>query len=611
MKLSQALVTKLPIRRLAALVIGPLFAWIAWVSFHDLSNHYRDYVNAQDAARRLVVLEAAREVVNKAEIEYIAGFAYVVTRLPEAGAILAAQQSGTDTAVAEAELLEFGPEYEELGVLDEFGNIVEFARTIPAIREQARREDFQALEVEADFAAFFDEYRKLQSRLFVGPSGDLHAEFERVREVSQAIREYKNLIIQEINILASVDRTEVNASALIRYGTYIESIIAPLEDDALYADIVAEFLEVDTAFSEAFRRGTVDGGEVDTGSVVQVLSLGLEQLGRLISIQDIALGELASSAEALSGARLRTIYVQFGMVVVGFAMFAVLVGLIVNGFLSVFARTARAAKEGVHDGRFGYPARGKNEISIMIDALEEAQAEVAAQKAKTQRILEQRSRELSDTNELYERTQTRSVHISDQMVKLTEQTNTILETVKKVQNSLHAAAEDSAHIRDTTSKGGNVVDAANVRMKEIAASTLDMGRFVKDIEEIAFQTHLVAINARIEAARAGSAGKGFTVVAGEVQQLAARATKAAGEIDELIQLALGQVENSVKVVEDSAHALRSSSDDAQKIAQRISELNDLCAVEMRNMNQLFTAIHDVESAAGQIADETAANIAAQ
>lgn len=611
MKLSQALVTKLPIRRLAALVIGPLFAWIGWVSFHDLSNHYRDYENAQGAARRLEVLEAAREVVNKAEIEYIAGFAYVVTRSPEAGAVLAAQQSGTDNALAEAELLEFGPEYDELGVLDEFGNIVDFARQIPAIREQAQREDFKALEVEADFAAFFDEYRKLQSQLFTGPSGELHAEFERVREVSQAIREYKNLIIQEINILATIDRSEANASALIRYGTYIKSIIAPLEDDALYADMVAEFLEVDAAFSEAFRQGTLRTGEVDTGSVVQVLSLGLEQLGRLVSIQDIAFAELARSAQDLSATRLQTIYVQFGIVIVGFVLFAVFVGLIVDGFLTVFARTARAAKAGVHDGQSGYPERGTNEISAMIDTLEEAQAEVARQKAKTQSILDQRSLELTETNELYERTQTRSVHISDQMVKLTEQTNTVLDTVKKVQTSLHTAAQDSAHIRETTSKGGNVVDAANVRMKEIAASTLDMGRFVKDIEEIAFQTHLVAINARIEAARAGSAGKGFTVVAGEVQQLAARATKAAGEIDELIQLALGQVENSVKVVEDSAQALRTSSNDAQKIAQRISELNDLCAVEMRNMNQLFTAIHDVESAAGKIADETAASIAAQ
>jgi len=93
-----------------------------------------------------------------------------------------------------------------------------------------------------------------------------------------------------------------------------------------------------------------------------------------------------------------------------------------------------------------------------------------------------------------------------------------------------------------------VIDAAIHAMGEIIAASVKIRQITLSIDEIAFHTNILAVNAAIEAARAGDTGSGFAVVAAEVRTLAQRTAASACEINHLIKDAVAKVEYGSKQV---------------------------------------------------------------
>ena len=146
-------------------------------------------------------------------------------------------------------------------------------------------------------------------------------------------------------------------------------------------------------------------------------------------------------------------------------------------------------------------------------------------------------------------------------------------------------------------------------MSTIKASSDDIAKIIKTIDEIAFQTNILALNAAVEAARAGEAGMGFAVVAEEVRALAQRSATAARET-------AAKNEDSVARSQQGAQISGEVARSFEKIQQQILNLDTLVAAiatasqeQAQGINQVTTAVSrmdQITQANAASAEETAA-----
>jgi methyl-accepting chemotaxis protein len=175
-------------------------------------------------------------------------------------------------------------------------------------------------------------------------------------------------------------------------------------------------------------------------------------------------------------------------------------------------------------------------------------------------------------------------------------------SIHQVADRTRETAEISRHASGLSARGEQVARETALEMTRIADSMRDSARLiaslsqrsheisgiVKVIKDIAEQTNLLALNAAIEAARAGEQGRGFAVVADEVRKLAERTATATTEISSMIEAIQGevtsavgnlgarndQIDQAVKLAGDVAGALAEINEGARKTEARIQEITD-------------------------------------
>ena len=179
-----------------------------------------------------------------------------------------------------------------------------------------------------------------------------------------------------------------------------------------------------------------------------------------------------------------------------------------------------------------------------------------------------------------------------------EETSASLEeitaTVRQSADNANQASQLANSSKDSALQGQEVVSHAVTAMSEINAASAKISDIISTIDEIAFQTNLLAVNAAVEAARAGDEGRGFAVVASEVRSLAQRSAVAAKEIKVLIQDSLRKVDAGSGLVNRSGETLQGIVGSVKRVTDIVGEIAAASGEQSIGIEQVNTAMTQMD-----------------
>lgn len=173
---------------------------------------------------------------------------------------------------------------------------------------------------------------------------------------------------------------------------------------------------------------------------------------------------------------------------------------------------------------------------------------------------------------------------TEQAAAIQETASTLEESssmVNQNNDNTRTAATLAKQAKESASKGAKDMSEMMTSMDELKNSSNEIAKIIKVIDEIAFQTNILSLNAAVEAARAGDVGKGFAVVAEEVRNLAQRSAQAAKDTTVIIDGNITLSEKGVKAATQTSEALNEINEQVQKVSEIIDEV----AVATEEQNQ--------------------------
>jgi len=447
--------------------------------------------------------------------------------------------------------------------------------------------------------------RSLMSFVVLGEAGNVAGKPDQLK---QKLAEFDKLQAEVADLKKQVAGYRLEGPLAKPYKEYVST----------ESDYQAALKDMRDALKQA------DGGALDVLEleVRPLLMQRQDALNRLVDLQS----EEARQIYAEQLARFKVIRAASIAALVAGLCLALFMALMLSRYIvRTLSYAGRVARE-ISEGKLGHAieVKSSDELGQLLDAfrtMDERLSAIVAEVRHGAGAVSTAAQQISRGNDdLSQRTQEQASSLEETASSMEEMTSTVKQNAE---NASHAN-QLARGAREQAERGGEVVAQAVTAMREINSASGRIADIVGLIDEIAFQTNLLSLNAAVEAARAGEQGRGFAVVAAEVRNLAQRSAGAAKEIKALIKDSVDKVQTGSSLVDQSGKALADIVESVKKVTDIVAEIAaasqeqsagidqvNHAVLQMDEMTQQNAALVEQAAAAARSMQEQAGELAAQ